>query len=141
MDSTISILINRAENEIFLASAMKILSEEEKIRILMQVPPNMTFYSAAISHSYYSIFYSAKAILLTKGIITTSPDAHKKTFDQFKQNFVDTGILDVKLLAIYKRSSFEPMNSSEYSEKKNRKEETSHTKPYLRRIRNQPKTL
>ena len=82
---------------------MKILSEEEKIRILMQVPPNMTFYSAAISHSYYSIFYSAKAILLTKGIITTSPDAHKKTFDQFKQNFVDTGILDVKLLAIYKK--------------------------------------
>ena len=56
-----------------------------------------------ISHAYYAIFYATKAILLTKGITTSSPNIHKKTFENFKKEFVDTGILDVKLLEIYKK--------------------------------------
>ncbi len=62
----------------------------------------MTFYSSVISHSYYAIFYSAKAILLTKNIRTCAPEIHKKTFEEFKENFVDTGTLDMKLLEIYR---------------------------------------
>ena len=31
------------------------------------------------------------------------PDVHKKTYEEFKKQFVDTGILDVKLLEIYKK--------------------------------------
>ncbi len=62
-----------------------------------------TFYSSVISHSYYAIFYVSKALLLTKNIITSPPEVHKKTYDKFKETFVDTGILDVKLLMIYKK--------------------------------------
>ena len=69
----------------------------------MQIQKDMTFYSAVISHSYYSIFYCAKAMLLAKGITTFSPDLHKKTLDAFKEHLVDTGILDVKLLEIYQK--------------------------------------
>ncbi len=65
------------------------------------LPPEITFYSSVISHSYYAIFYAAKAMLLTKGIKTSKPDVHNKTFDEFKKNFVDTGILGVTLLEIY----------------------------------------
>src|SRR3989338_3899593 len=61
----------------------------------------MTFYSGAISHAYYSIFYSAKAILLTKEIKTTAPQVHKKTYEAFKEYFVDSGIIDAELLEIY----------------------------------------
>ena len=48
------------------------------------------------------LIYAAKALLLTKGIKTSSREIHEKTYDAFKKEFVDTGILDVKLLKIYK---------------------------------------
>ena len=43
-------------------------------------------------------------MLLTKRIRTISPEIHKKTFDAFKKEFVDTGVLDVNLLEIYKKA-------------------------------------
>jgi uncharacterized protein (UPF0332 family) len=67
------------------------------------IEKDMTFFSAVISHSYYSIFYAAKAILLTKNIKTEAPEVHKKTYIIFKEQFVDSGILDVELLNIYKK--------------------------------------
>ncbi len=103
MDLMEEIYIKRAENEIVAAEKLKEMSEDSKTREFMQVPDDMTFYSAAISHSYYSIFYAAKALLLTKGIKTSSPDVHKRTLDAFKEHFVDTGVLDVKLLEIYRK--------------------------------------
>jgi len=103
MDLQINLFIERADTELLLAEKIKILCEEDNTRTMLQIPKQKTFYSAVISHAYYSIFYSAKAILLTKNIKTTSPDIHKKTFDEFKKQFVDTGILDVKLLEIYKK--------------------------------------
>jgi len=84
MDSMAKIYIDRAENELMLSSAIKRLSEDPKEKAHLGVEFNSTFYSAAISHSYYSIFYSAKAILLTKGIETNSPEVHKKTLEAFK---------------------------------------------------------
>ena len=63
----------------------------------------MTFYSGVISHAYYSIFYAAKSILLTKNIKTYAPEIHKKTYEAFKEQFVDSGIIDIGLLNIYKK--------------------------------------
>lgn len=37
-----------------------------------------------------------------KGAQTKPPEIHKKTYDEFKKRFVDTGMLDVELLKIYK---------------------------------------
>ena len=42
-------------------------------------------------------------MLLTKGIDTKAPEAHRKTFDAFKKEFIDTGVLDAKLFMIYKK--------------------------------------
>ncbi len=103
MDSMVEIYLERANNEIFAAESLKRLSEEAKSKEDFKLPKNITFYSSVISHSYYAIFYSAKAILLTKDIKTSAPEIHKKTFEGFKKNFVDTGLLDVKLLEIYKK--------------------------------------
>jgi uncharacterized protein (UPF0332 family) len=103
MDSLVSLLIDRADTELLLAGKIKTLSEDDKIKEILQIKREKTFYSAVISHAYYSIFYAAKAILLTKGIKTSSPDIHKKTYECFKSELVDTGELDVKLLGIYKK--------------------------------------
>ncbi len=103
MDSLANLFIKRAENEIVIAEKLREMSENEEARDFLQIPQDMIFYSAVISHAYYAIFYSAKAVLLAKGIKTTAPDIHKKTFDAFKEHFVDTGVLDLKLLEIYRR--------------------------------------
>jgi uncharacterized protein (UPF0332 family) len=101
MDSMADIYMERSDNELLAAQSLKKLSEEPKAKEEFELPADITFYSSVISRSYYSIFYAAKAILLTKGIRTSSPEIHRKTFDEFKKHFVDTGILDVKLLEIY----------------------------------------
>jgi uncharacterized protein (UPF0332 family) len=102
MDSMIDVLLRRSENEIILAETLRRLSEDKTAKDFMNVPKAMTFYSGVISHSYYAIFYSAKAILLKNGIKITSPEIHKKTYEAFKESLVDTGILDIALLKIYK---------------------------------------
>ncbi|MFH1072646.1 MAG: hypothetical protein V1743_04420 [Nanoarchaeota archaeon] len=103
MDLVIKTYLERSDNEIHAAESLKKLSEEPQTKHDFDLPENITFYSSVISHSYYSIFYAAKAILLTRKIITLPPEVHKKTYEAFKKEFVDTGVLDVQLLTIYKK--------------------------------------
>ena len=103
MDLMIRNYLDRAENELVLSASIKRLSDESEAKKYFNIDGGFTFYSAAITHAYYSIFYSAKAILLTKQVTTSSPDVHKKTLEAFQQHFVVTGILDVKLLEIYRK--------------------------------------
>lgn len=102
MDSLVKIYMGRAENELRLARAVFLLSENTEMKKQAEAEISDTFYSAAISHAYYAIFYSAKALLLTKGINTKPPEIHKKTIEAFQKEFVDTGVLDFELLKIYK---------------------------------------
>jgi uncharacterized protein (UPF0332 family) len=100
MDS--KLFIHRAENEIKLALIILKISEEVILqKEIFSINEPETYYSAVISHSYYSIFYSAKAYLSFKGIKTSAPEEHKKTFEEFSK-FVQNGELDVELLKIYK---------------------------------------
>src|SRR3989344_1687376 len=103
MDSLIKIFLERANNEILAAESLNKLSEEGKAKQDFNLPSNTTFYSSVISHSYYAIFYAAKAILLTKEIKTSFPEVQKKTYLEFEKNFVKTGELDVKLFKIYEK--------------------------------------
>ncbi len=103
MASEIKLYLERAENEFRLAKAIFNLSQKDDIKTMLEANPNDTFYSSVIAHCYYSIFYCAKAILLTKAIKTSTPDVHKKTFEKFKEIFVDSGKLDMELLQIYKK--------------------------------------
>jgi len=103
MDSEVSIYAKRSENELRLARALFKLSKDDKLKDEIGVYTDDTFYSAVISHSYYSIFYAAKALLLTVGIKTSSPNVHENTYAKFKEVFVDTGKLDVALLNIYNK--------------------------------------
>jgi hypothetical protein len=102
MDS--KLYTHRAENEIKLAEIIFTISDKTKIQTeVFAVNDPETYYSAVIAHSYYSIFYSAKAYLEIKGIKISAPKEHKKAFEEFKK-FVDSGELDVELLKIYQEA-------------------------------------
>lgn len=99
----VNVYLKRAINEINVAKILFEISDNKENKKEFDIGEETTFYSSVISHSYYAIFYSAKALLSTKDIKTASPEIHKKTYEQFKKTFVDTGILDVNLLNIYKK--------------------------------------
>ena len=103
MDSDLreQLYLNRAKNKFDLAKAIFKLSNESDLKLEFGLKEDSTFFSNVISSSYYCIFYSAKAFLYKNGIITESPEEHKKTYEEFKK-FVDSGQIDVELLYIYK---------------------------------------
>jgi len=100
MDSEINLYLLRAEDEFLLSQKDLQTSIDEKTKEFLGIPKEKTFFYSVISHAYYSIFYAAKAYLLTKGIKTSQPSEHKKTYRWFKK-LVKEGILDEALLKIY----------------------------------------
>ncbi len=104
MSDGAELYLQRAENELVAAqmlfdvSSNPILQKEQ-----FKLEKEFTFYSTVIGHSYYSIFYSAKAILIKSGIKTDAPEVHKKTLEAFEKYLVSTGKLDMELLKIYQK--------------------------------------
>lgn len=93
--------LERAKNELDLAKAIFKLSTENKLKLEFELKLDTTFFSNVISNAYYCIFYSAKALLYIKGIITYPPEEHNKTLEEFEK-LVDSGEIDVELLKIYR---------------------------------------
>ena len=89
MSDETDLYLQRAENELISAqmlfdiSSNKIIQKEQ-----FKLEKEFTFYNAVISHSYYCIFYSAKAILIKDGIKTDAPEVHKKTLEAFEKHLV-----------------------------------------------------
>lgn len=101
MDSQVEIFIKRANNEILGAKSLKRLSEEVKYKDEFSIPKDITFYSSVISHSYYAIFYSAKAYLVSKNIpLKSSQGQHQQVYYEFRK-LVEKGIIEKELLNIY----------------------------------------
>lgn len=100
MDSEAELYMIRAEDEFLLAQKDMEISTNSKVKEVFGIPREKTFFYSVITHSYYAIFYAAKAYLLNKGIKTRPPEEHKKTFEEFS-NIVRKGILDKELLELY----------------------------------------
>lgn len=104
MNDEAELYLQRAENELIVAQILFDISSNPTLqKEQFKLEKDFTFYSAVISHSYYCIFYSAKAILIKEGIKTNAPEVHKKTIIAFEKYLVETGKLNVELLKIYKK--------------------------------------
>ena len=68
MDSEVNLYLLRAEDEFLLSQKDLQISKDDKTKNFLGIPKDKTFYYSVISHAYYSIFYTAKAYLLNKGI-------------------------------------------------------------------------
>lgn len=125
MDLTYENYLERAQNEINLSEIVLELSLNPNTQTNFKVTKIDTYFSSVISHAYYSIFYSAKAYLLKKGIKTKVPSEHQKTLEAFKK-FVNKGVVDKELLEIYEDVFIkaETLLGIFRDEKKNRKEFT-----------------
>ena len=98
MDLNYNLYLERANNEIKFADIALFVSNNKSIQVdVMKIEEPETYYSSVISHSYYCIFYSAKAYLAKKGIKIEAPEEHKKTYEEFKK-LVFRGIVDKELL-------------------------------------------
>ncbi|PIN95319.1 hypothetical protein COU53_00050 [Candidatus Pacearchaeota archaeon CG10_big_fil_rev_8_21_14_0_10_30_48] len=97
MDSDTKLYLQRAQNELKLAEIIMQISVNKDIQTKIQeIDKPETYFSSVITHTYHSIFYTAKAYLIMKEIITKAPEEHKKTYEEFKK-LVSQGIVDVKL--------------------------------------------
>ena len=104
MDSQVEIFLKRADNELFIAKSLKILSEEIKYKDELSIPKDVTFYSAVISHSYYAIFYAAKAYLLSRKIpLKSKQGQHQQVYYEFRK-LVQSGEIEKELLKIYEEN-------------------------------------
>ena len=104
MNGETELYLQRAENELIAAQMLFDISANPALqREQFKLEKEFTFYSSVISHSYYCIFYSAKAMLINNGIKTNAPEVHKKTIIAFDDSLVKTGKLDVELLRIYQK--------------------------------------
>lgn len=100
MDSVVSLYLKRAEDEFLMSGNDMRISTEPKLKDMLGIPQEKTFFNSVITHAYYAIFYCAKAYLLSKGISTKPPEEHKKTYEAFAE-FVGKGIIGRELLSIY----------------------------------------
>lgn len=104
MESLAELYLLRSENEFVAAQILFDMSKNPEIqKEQFKLEKSFTFYNPVIAHSYYCIFYSAKAILIKEGIKTEAPEVHKKTLEAFENFLVKTGKLDFELLKIYKK--------------------------------------
>jgi uncharacterized protein (UPF0332 family) len=100
MDLKIKSYLERAENKLKLAKANFELSISKEVKDLLNLNDKDTFFNDVISQSYYCIFYSAKAYLLSVYIETNAPEEHKKTYEKFKQEVENNGLIE-ELIPLY----------------------------------------
>ncbi len=100
MDSNHKNYLERAQNEVNLAEIIMGVSINKDFQTNFKITKIDTYYNSVISHSYYCIFYFAKAYLAKKGIKASAPEDHKKTYNGFKK-LVGEGVIDKELLRIY----------------------------------------
>ena len=86
MDSKVSLLMDKAQNEIFSAQALKRLSEEESLKKIFNFPSETTFFNGVIEHCYYAIFHCAKAYLISKNIhLKSEQGQHQQVYFEFRK--------------------------------------------------------
>ncbi len=131
MDSEVSILLDRVENELLTARSLDKLSEDKDKASTFDLPKGTTFYSSVISHAYYSIFYCAKAYLLSKKIkLQSKQGQHQQVYFQFKK-LVKERIIEKELFKIYEELKIKADSLLEilHNEKEKRKTFTYETIP------------
>ena len=106
MVSEVDLYLKRAEDKVLLAKTVFEISTNIEAKKFLGIAQDKTFFNDIISLSYYSIFYSAKAYLISKGIKTSPPEEHKKTYEEFAK-FVGIGMLDKELMDIYENAALE----------------------------------
>jgi len=102
MNSISELYLSRAENELIAGRILNEVSINPKLqKEQFKLESDFTFYSSVISHCYYCIFYTAKAILINDGIKTDMPNVHKRHLKHLKNFSSKQEKLDKDMFRIY----------------------------------------
>ena len=100
----IELLLNRSKNDLLASEALFAISTKKDLKKTHELNEEITFYSNVINLAYYSIFYSAKAFLLSKNIQTSPPHEHNKVLERLKF-LAESGVIDTELVTVFEKES------------------------------------
>jgi uncharacterized protein (UPF0332 family) len=98
--------LERARNEIKTSLMLNQLSKNPRLQIEeFKIAEPETYYSGVISHSYYAIFFAARAYLESRNVhIKSEQGQHQQVYFEFRK-LVKKGEIDKELLKIYEEAA------------------------------------
>lgn len=148
----IHLMFGKAQNNLKLAKVIFAMSTDSKIKSVLMLKENDSFFDWVIQAAYYGMFHAANALLATKRIKITRIDAHASALYAFGMHFIVNKELAEELFVIYGETEQKAMElfSSLAEEKEKRgfsayerlsrmniepaRESVEHAKEFLRAV-------
>ena len=96
----ITLMFGKAQNNLKIARATFEISISNKLKELLKLKEQDSFFDWVIQESYYCMFHAVNALLATKKI-KISDNVHKSTLYAFGKHFINTNELADDLFIIY----------------------------------------
>lgn len=100
----IHLMFGKAQNNIKIGRAIFEISNNKKIKELLKLKEDDTFFDWVIQASYYAMYHAANGLLATKKIKIFRIDTHKATLYAFGKNFIITKELEDELFMMYEEA-------------------------------------
>jgi uncharacterized protein (UPF0332 family) len=104
MASKVENYLEKSESKLLLAKNSYSLSTNSYLRELSGLPREMTFFNETAQQSYFSIFYAAKAYLISNNFETFPPGEHSSTYNGLERELNCNGVDSItakRLMWIY----------------------------------------
>jgi len=92
MASKVENYLEKSESKLLLAKNSYSLSTNSYLRELSGLPREMTFFNETVQQSYFSIFYAAKAYLISNNLETRPPGEHISTYNGLERELEFNGV-------------------------------------------------
>ena len=150
----IHLMFDKAQNNLKIGRAIFTISQDNKLKDLLKLREDDTFYDWVIQASYYAMFHAVNALLATKKIKILKIDVHRSALYAFCKSFIINKELEEELFFIYEEAEEKALElfASLSEEKKKRgfsayerlskmniepaKESLEHAQEFLKVIRN-----
>ena len=150
----IHLMFEKAQNNLKIGRAIFSISQDNKLKEVLKLKDEDSFYDWVIQASYYAMFHAVNALLATKRVKILRIDVHRATLYAFCKNFIINKELEDELFFIYEEAEEKALElfASLAEEKKKRgfsayerlsrmniepaKESLEHAQEFLKVIRN-----
>ncbi len=100
----IHLMFGKAQNNLKIGRAIFELSNNNRLKELLKLKQDDTFFDWAIQTSYYAMFHAANALLATKKIKISRIETHKSTLYALGKYFIINKELEEELFLMYEEA-------------------------------------
>lgn len=97
----IHLMFSKAQNNLKIGRSIFEISKNKKIKGLLKLKDNDTFFDWVIQASYYAMFHAVNALLATKRVKISRINVHKSALYAFGKHFIITEELAEELYVMY----------------------------------------